>query len=74
MRMRNSAFKNFKSILVERNSMCEYDLDFMESSAKMKDRDYGISEERFSKNEPVYFAKQNESYVDPEYLDYLKNL
>ena len=67
-------FENFKPILVEKNSMCEYDLDFLELSSVMKDRNSVAKMEMFSQNTPVYFVEQNQSSIDFERLEYLKNL
>ena len=72
--MYNRSFENFKPILVEKNSMCEYDLDFLELSSVMKDRNSVAKMEMFSQNIPVYFVEQNQSSIDFERLEYLKNL
>lgn len=61
-------------ILVQKNSMCEFDLNFTVFPAKIKEYDYEMKSDNYSKKDAVHYARENETFIDSEYLDYLMKL
>lgn len=70
--MKNCIWKRIKPILVEKNSMCEFDLKFATSAVHLKSYPYGIK----MKTKPlqVSYACKGETFIESEYLNYLMNL